>query len=101
MAKILNIRCIRQLGSTATAGTTNQSPKEGKRMLPVIFEPIQRLDPGRPLEALSLPGWLTCCVNSLGADYLNPEIPSELALSEEQRAAVAVRLDELALAEIA
>ena len=70
-------------------------------MLPVIFEPIQRLDPGRPLEALSLPGWLTCCVNSLGADYLNPEIPSELALSEEQRAAVAVRLDELALAEIA
>jgi hypothetical protein len=32
---------------------------------------------------------------------LNPEIPSELALSEEQRAAVAVRLDELGLAEIA
>jgi hypothetical protein len=70
-------------------------------MLPANFEPIQDLDPEQPLRALSLPAWLQRCVESLGADYMNPEIPIELALSDAQVRAVVVRLDELSEAELA
>jgi hypothetical protein len=70
-------------------------------MMPTNFEPIQHLDPERPLRALSLPAWLQRSVESLGADYMNPEIPIELALNNAQVQAVVVRLDELSGAEIA
>src|SRR5262245_20323888 len=70
-------------------------------MLPVTFEPIPKLDPEKPLEALlSLPAWLQRCVKGLTADYMRPTIPAELALSEEQRVAIAVRVEALKSAEM-
>ena len=70
-------------------------------MLPMKFEPISPLDPKRPLRALLLPAWLQRSVNALTADYSNPTIPANLALSEEQRRDVQARVDLLGEAEIA
>jgi hypothetical protein len=70
-------------------------------MLPMNFEPIAKLDTEQPLRTLSLPAWLRCCVNALTADFSNPTIPAELALSEEQQRQVEVRVHELGEAEIA
>jgi hypothetical protein len=77
------------------------SHTEGNHMLPMNFEPIAKLDPEQPLRTLSPPAWLRCCVNALTADFSNPTIPDELALSEEQRRQVEVRVHELGEAEIA
>jgi hypothetical protein len=70
-------------------------------MLPTRFEPIQPLDPDQPLQALSLPPWVQRCLKDLTADYMNPEISAELALSDAQRAAVEARIEDLEAAEIA
>ena len=74
--------------------------REDSRMLPMTFEAIPTVDPERPLQALSLPAWLQRCVNAATADF-SPTIPAELALSEEQRAAVVVLVEELDNAEMA
>lgn len=70
-------------------------------MLPAKFEPVPRLDPEHPLPALSLPAWLQRCASAMTADSLSPTIPTELQLSDEQRAAVALRVDDLSEAELA
>jgi hypothetical protein len=70
-------------------------------MRPAKFEPITPLDPEKPLQALSLPAWLQRCLNALTPDYFNPQIPAELALSKEQRAAIGARISALSQAEMA
>lgn len=70
-------------------------------MMPVVVEPIASLDPERPLQALSLPAWLQRCLNALTRDFSSPTIPTDLGLTEDQRAAIAVRVRQLGEAEIA
>jgi hypothetical protein len=70
-------------------------------MLPMNVEPIANLDREQPLRTLSLPAWLQRCVNALTVDFLTPMIPADLALSEEQRRQVEIRVHELGEAEIA
>ena len=70
-------------------------------MLPMSFEPIPRLDLDQPDRALWLPAWLQRCVSALPAGCLNPTIPAELALNQQQRRAVLVRVNELEEAETA
>jgi hypothetical protein len=66
----------------------------------IAFESIPTLDPEQPLRALSLPAWLQRCVNALTADFMKPMIPADLALSDEQRAAVTIRVEEIGKAEM-
>jgi hypothetical protein len=67
-------------------------------MLPTKFEAIQPLDPVRPLRALCLPPWVERCVAAVTFDG---RLPSELALSQDQRGAISVRVDELMKEEMA
>jgi len=67
-------------------------------MLPAKFEAIQPLDPARPLRALCLPPWVERCVAAVTFDG---RLPSELALTEDQRGMISVRVDELMKGEMA